>query len=200
MNEQQAYIFVQFSDIVKNCIFAHLSSSIFLLPHPSIQKLLTNEESSEKDLNVCSNKHWIGGWGVYEIWEKSMLILLISAQTSYFCDNDTIYDVIVQEPFTKYRQYHRQRQTDRANFAIKSTCTIIMLTCDLFLLTCDSLMLTCNIIMLICFLIKLSVNTDILYWEKKSCVNTIEEVCYNSYYLSGSQIFTLSFQICMSPC
>ena len=34
----------------------------------------------------------------------------------YFCDNDAIYDVIVQEPVRKWRQYHRH-EINRYSFA-----------------------------------------------------------------------------------
>ena len=43
----------------------------------------------------------MGGWGVCEICENNMLILLISTQKSHFYDNDVIYDVIMQEPVRK---------------------------------------------------------------------------------------------------
>ena len=42
LHQQQAYTYFYF----RIGIFAHLSSSIFLLPHFSIQKLLIYEESS----------------------------------------------------------------------------------------------------------------------------------------------------------
>ena len=45
LHEQRAYAFLQFSDKAENDIFAHVSSSIFLLPWLSIQKLLIYEES-----------------------------------------------------------------------------------------------------------------------------------------------------------
>ena len=93
-----------------------------------------------------SNKNWIWGWGACEIWENSMLILLISAQKSYFCYNYTIYDVIVQEMVRKLRHNHRHeissypfaelplfqtnsticifRQIDRANFAVRGPSSL----------------------------------------------------------------------------
>ena len=69
-----------------------------------------------------------------------MLILLMSAQKSYLCDNDAIYDVVVQEPVRKWRHNNRHEisrylfaelllfqtnsticilQIDRANFAVR---------------------------------------------------------------------------------
>ena len=145
-NEQQAYTFVKFSDIGKNCILDIYHRQNFCCPTPSILKLLIYEESYENTLNVCSNKNWIGSWGVCEIWEKTMLILLISAQKSYFCHNDAIFDVIVQEPVRKWRNNHRLeinrysfaelplfqtnsticifRQTDRANFAVRGPSSL----------------------------------------------------------------------------
>ena len=41
--------------------------------------------------------------GGYVKFDKiiNMLILLISTQKSYFCDEDAIYDVIMQEPVRK---------------------------------------------------------------------------------------------------
>ena len=75
-----------------------------------------------------------------------MLILLISAWKSYFCDNDAIYDVIMQEPVRKWRHNHRLkisrdsfselplfktfaiififRQIDRANFAVRGSSSL----------------------------------------------------------------------------
>ena len=38
-----------------------------------------------------------------------MLILLISTQKSYFCDNDTIYDIIMEEPVRKCRHNYRHK-------------------------------------------------------------------------------------------
>ena len=63
LHEQQAYTFVQFSDLAKNW---HFCTSIIVnmsKPHPSIQKVLIYNESSENALNVCGYKNWIGGWG-----------------------------------------------------------------------------------------------------------------------------------------
>ena len=54
--------------------------------------------------------------GVCENWENDMLILLISTQRSYFCDNDAIYDVIMQEPVRKWRHNHRHK-INRNSFA-----------------------------------------------------------------------------------
>ena len=75
-------------------IFAHLSlTSIFLYPHPSIQKVLIYKKSSENALNVCGYKNWIKVWGVCELWKNNILILLISTQKLYFGDNDAIYNI-----------------------------------------------------------------------------------------------------------
>ena len=90
-------------------IFAHLSLSIFLYPHPSIQKVLIYKESSENALNVCGYKNWIKVWGVCELWKNNILILLISTQKLYFGDDDAIYDVIIQEPVWKWRHNYRHR-------------------------------------------------------------------------------------------
>ena len=106
MNYRRIHLF-NFLIKLKIGIFAGLLSSIFLMPHPSIQKLLIYKESSENALNACSSKNWIGGWGVGEIWEISMQILLFSTQKSYFCDNDVIYDVIMQEPVRKWRHNYK---------------------------------------------------------------------------------------------
>ena len=76
-----------------------------------------------------------------------MLILLISTQKSYFCDNDAIYDVIMQEPVWKWRHNFRHkisrdsfadlplfktfsiififRQIDRANFAVRGPSSLV---------------------------------------------------------------------------
>ena len=86
---------------VKIGIFAHLSLSIFLYPHPSIQKVLIYKESSEKALNVYGYKNWIGGWGVCELCKNNIQSLLISTQKLYFSDNDAINDVTIQEPVLK---------------------------------------------------------------------------------------------------
>ena len=45
-----------------------------------------------------------------------MLILRISTKKSYFCDNDAIYDVIIQEPVSKWRHNHRHK-ISRDSFA-----------------------------------------------------------------------------------
>ena len=80
MNEQHAYTFVQSSDIAKNWHFAHLSSSIFLYPHPSIQKVLIYTESSENALNVCGYKNWIDN-DVISTYMKSAGINLLNKYT-----------------------------------------------------------------------------------------------------------------------
>ena len=75
-----------------------------------------------------------------------MLILLISTWKSHFCDNDPIYDVIMQEPVKKWRHNHRHkisrdsfselplfkifpiififRQIYRANFAVRGLSSL----------------------------------------------------------------------------
>ena len=62
------------------------------------------EESSYNAQNVRSNKLWIGGWG---IWENNMLNMLISTQKLYFCDDDAIYDDIMEKPVRKLRHSYR---------------------------------------------------------------------------------------------
>ena len=52
-------------------------------------------------------KNWIRGWGVCETWKNNMLILLISTQMWHSCDNDTIYDVIIQQPVRKWDHNNR---------------------------------------------------------------------------------------------
>ena len=52
-------------------------------------------------------------------WENNMLILVILTQKSQFCDNDAIYDVIMQEPVRKWRHNHRHN-ISRDSFAEKS--------------------------------------------------------------------------------
>ena len=49
------------------------------------------------------------GWGKCEIWENNMLILLISTKKLYFCDNDALYDVILQETVRKWCHNHRHK-------------------------------------------------------------------------------------------
>ena len=58
------------------------------------------KESSENALNICGYKNWIKGWGVCELWKNNILILLTSKN---FGDDDTIYEVIIQEPVWKWR-------------------------------------------------------------------------------------------------
>ena len=66
LDEQQTFTVAQLPNfnLLKITFFAHLLLSIFLYPHPSIQKLLLYKESSYNALNVRNNKNWIGGWGV----------------------------------------------------------------------------------------------------------------------------------------
>ena len=85
------------TDIETSVQFSNISMSLFIYPHPSIQKVLIYKESSENVLHVCVYKNWIGGCGVCELWKKTMLILLISAQKLYFGKDGAIYDVIIQE-------------------------------------------------------------------------------------------------------
>ena len=47
--------------------------------------------------------------GAYVIYEKNVLILLISSQKLYFGDDDAIYDTRFQEPVWKWRHYYRKR-------------------------------------------------------------------------------------------
>ena len=63
MNNRHLQLF-NFLILLRIAFFAHLLLSIFLYPHPSIQKLMLYKESSYNVLNVCYNKNWIGGWGV----------------------------------------------------------------------------------------------------------------------------------------
>ena len=78
--------------------------------------------------------------------KNNMLILLISIQKSYFCDNDAIYDVIMQEPVRKWCRNYRHRtsrdwyaelplfktfsiififrQINRANFAVRGPSSL----------------------------------------------------------------------------
>ena len=79
--------------------FAHLPLSIFLYPHPSIQKLLLYKESSYNALNICGYKNWIGGLGICKFCENNILIFLISKQKLFFGDDDAIYDVIIKNQF-----------------------------------------------------------------------------------------------------
>ena len=76
MNEQHAYKFVQSSDIAKNWHLHIYHRQYFCCPTP-------------RSKNFWYTK--IRGWGVCEICENKMLILLISTQKSYFCDNDVIF-------------------------------------------------------------------------------------------------------------
>ena len=41
------------------------------------------------------------------IMKNNVLILLISIQKLYFCDDEAIYDVIIQEPVWKWRHNYR---------------------------------------------------------------------------------------------
>ena len=63
------------------------------------------KESSENALNICGYKNWIKGWGVCELWKNNILILLISKN---FGNDDTIYEVIIQEPVWKWRDNYRR--------------------------------------------------------------------------------------------
>ena len=86
--------------------------------------------------------------GAYVNYEKNnVLILLISTQKLYFCDDDAIYDVIIQEPVWKWRHNYRHEisrdpfaesvlfqtystifmfsQIDRANFAVRGPSSFL---------------------------------------------------------------------------
>ena len=54
--------------------------SIFLYPHPSIEKVLIYNESSENAKNVWGYRNWIGGWGGCELCIYNVLSLLISTK------------------------------------------------------------------------------------------------------------------------
>ena len=124
MNNRHIHLF-NFLISLKIGIFAHLSSSKMLLPHPR-SKNFWYKKSSLKALNVCSNKKWIGGWDVCEIkWENILLIYLISSQKSYFCDNDAIYDIIMMQVSVR---------NDVIIKDIKSTRKICWITSLLYLL------------------------------------------------------------------
>ena len=73
-------------------------------PTPQSKNFWFKKNYLKPALNVCSNKNWIGGSGVCDIWENSMIILLILIQKSYFFDNDAFFDVMIQEPDRKWRQ------------------------------------------------------------------------------------------------
>ena len=68
MNNRHIHLF-DFLIKIKIGISAPLSLSIFLYPHPSIQKVLIYKKSSEKALNVCCYKNWIGCSGICEWWD-----------------------------------------------------------------------------------------------------------------------------------
>ena len=85
-----------------------------------------------------------------KIWGQGKFLCLphpvLSTQKSYFCDNDAIYDVIMQEPVYKWRHNHRHkiskdsfaelplfktfsiififRQIGRANFAVRGPSSL----------------------------------------------------------------------------
>ena len=139
MNNRHIHL-LNFLIYLKIVIFAHLSSSIFLLPQTSIQTFLIYEESSLYASNVRSNENWIGGWGICEICKNTMLNLLISTQKSYFCDNDTIYDHRHEISRNSLLNYHSQTNStisffgeiNRANFAVRGPGSIYV--CRLFLI------------------------------------------------------------------
>ena len=143
MNNGYIHLF-NFLIQLKIGIFTHLLMSIFLYPHPSIQKVLIYKESSEKALNVCDYKNW----SVCELCKNNIQSLLISTQKLYFSDKDAINDVILQEPVLKWRHNYRHdisrdpfaklllfqtysiififRQIDRANFAVRGPSSFII--------------------------------------------------------------------------
>ena len=47
--------------------------------------------------------------GVCVVWKNNILILLLSSQKLYFCDEDAICDVIIQEPVWKWRHNYRHK-------------------------------------------------------------------------------------------
>ena len=66
-------------------------------------------ESSENALYVFGYKNGI--------MKKYHIILLISTQQFYFCDDDTIYDIIFQEPFWKWHHNTDNNEISRDPFA-----------------------------------------------------------------------------------
>ena len=80
---------------------------------------------------MCGYRNWIGSWGVCELWKNSVLILLISSQKFHLGDDDASYDVIIQEPVSKWRHnyYHEISSDPNPNsvlFQIYSTIFILM--------------------------------------------------------------------------
>ena len=67
LHEQQAYTFVQFSDLAKNWQFCTPIIVNISIPPPLNLKIWIYKESSENALNVCGYKNWIRGWGVCEL-------------------------------------------------------------------------------------------------------------------------------------
>ena len=56
---------------------------------------------------MCGYQNWIRGGGVCELWKNNVLILLITSQKLYFCEDDAIYDFIIQEPVWKWCHNYR---------------------------------------------------------------------------------------------
>ena len=98
MNEQHAYTFVKYSDIPKNWHFCTLIIvNISVAPsRRSINFWYTKIHLKTLKTSVVTEIR--SKVGVYVNYEKNnLLILLISTQKSYFCDNDAIYEVIMKK-------------------------------------------------------------------------------------------------------
>ena len=130
MNQQHAYTFVQFSDIAINWHFCiRIIVNIYVAP-------LLDPKTFDKRRFIFSNKNWLGGWGVWEIFRKQHVNFANFKQKSYFCDNDAIFDVAMQNRLENdvitpninsagihLLYYHSIififRQIDKDNFAVR---------------------------------------------------------------------------------